>query len=65
MKILDIPSVNRCANQVYYLSPYGQCAGGYGCPKNTVTSLRQHVRIGFGYYSRAWSSKLTEAGRQA
>ena len=65
MRILDTPRINRCGSQVYYLSPYGQCARGYGCPNNTVTSSRQHVRSGFGYYSRAWSSRLTEAGRQA
>ena len=64
MRILDTPRINRCGSQVYYLSPYGQCARGYGCPNNTVTSSRQHVRSGFGYYSRAWSSRLTEAGRQ-
>ena len=65
MKTLDTPRINRCGNQVYYLSPYGQCARGYGCPKNTVRAARNHARSGFGYYSRAWSSRLTEAGRQA
>ena len=65
MKILDTPRINRCGNQVFYISPFGQCARSYCCPKNTITEARQYVRSGFGYYSRAWRTMLTEASRQA
>jgi hypothetical protein len=64
MKILDTPRINRCGNQVFYLSPFGQCARSYCCPRNTLTTERQHIRSGFGYYSRGWRAMLTEEGRQ-
>ena len=64
MKILDTPRINRCGNQVFYLSPFGQCARSYCCPRNTVTTERAHIRSGFGYYSRGWRTMLKEEGRQ-
>ena len=65
MKILDTPRIGKCRTQVFYVSPYGECARQHCVPRNTLAREREHVRSGFGYYSRAWGSTLTEAGRQA
>ena len=65
MKILDTPRSGKIRNEVAYLSPFGQCVRGYIIPHDPKAPAQEYMRIGFGYYSRAWRTMLTEEGRQA
>ena len=64
MKILDTPRSGKIRNEVAYVSPHGQCVRSYIIPHDPKTPAQQYMRSGFGYYSQAWRTKLTEEGRQ-
>jgi hypothetical protein len=63
MKILDTPRSRKLGQAVAYQSRYGLCLRTHVIPKRTVTEARERMWGFMGYYSRAWSVKLTQAQR--
>ena len=63
MKVLESPRIGRLRDTIYYNSPFGLCARTRAIPRDVRTPARDHMRTGVAYYSRAWSTLLTQAQR--
>ncbi len=65
MKILDVPQAGARGTAVSFQSRYGQCQRQRVVPRNVQTPAREHMRGAFGRLARAWSTRLTQARRDA
>ena len=65
MKILSEPSSGKLGNRVAFVSRYGQSQRELVVPRNTRSTARDQMRAAFGRLSRAWSTALTDAQRDA
>jgi hypothetical protein len=64
MKVIDTPRTGKIANQVAYLSPFGQCYRQLVIPRDTQSPARSRMRDILGATSNGWSLRLTEPQRQ-
>jgi hypothetical protein len=64
MKILDTPRINKLGTAVAFQSRFGLCLRSLVIPKRTVSAARERVWNAMGYYTRAWSTKLTQPQRE-